>query len=218
MPRYPCQRPTGSARGAGADMGGQVAGAGVLGTPGVSSRPASQGSAAAKALLAKGQSCLPGWATMAQLMPLARPRAHNDSAAEIWSSGLMTASRPLRATSLASVTDRPRRRFGGLLDDTSNQPETPMYRPCLAMTVAGSKAAQASALPPNSRAMVCALVPVSGPMLPAMSTNELNNSGCMTVRSSAHVPPMDQPTMPQCAGSGLTPNFEIMYGTTSLVR
>src|ERR1700733_2264971 len=155
---------------------------------------------------------------MAQLMPLVRPSAHNDSAAEIWSLGLATDSRPLRATSLASVTDRPRWRFSGLLDDTSNQPETPVYRPCLAMTVAGSKAAQASALPPNSRAMVCALVPASGPMLPAMSTKELNNSGCMTVRSSAHIPPIDQPTMPQRAGSGLTPNFEIMYGTTSLVR
>src|SRR5271170_8367084 len=106
MPRYPCQRPTGSAWGAGA--GGQVAGAGILGTPGVSSRPASQGSAAAKALLANGQSCLPGWATMAQLMPLARPSAHNDSAAEIWSLGFVTDSRSLRATSLASVTDRPR--------------------------------------------------------------------------------------------------------------
>src|SRR6201999_2308656 len=94
----------------------------------------------------------------------------------------------------------------------------PVYRPCLAITVAGSKAAQASVSPPKSRAMVCAFVPASGPTLPAMSTNELNNSGCMTVRSSAHVPPMDQPAMPQRAGSGLTPNFEIMYGTTSLVR
>ncbi len=36
--------------------GGQLDGLGIRGTPGVASRPASQGSAAPKALLAKGQS------------------------------------------------------------------------------------------------------------------------------------------------------------------
>src|SRR5690349_4619739 len=118
----------------------------------------------------------------------------------------------------APVTDRPWRRFDGVLDDTSNHPETPVYSPYLAMTVEGSNAAQAAALPPNSRAMVWALVPASGPMLPEMSTNELNNSGCMTVRSKAHMPPIDQPTMPQFAASRLTPKFETMNGTTSLVR
>ena len=30
-----------------------------------------------------------------------------------------------------------------------------------------------------------------------MSTNALNNSGCMTVSIIAHVPPMEKPTMPQ---------------------
>jgi hypothetical protein len=44
-------------------------GGAILGTPGVSSWPASQGSAAAKALLAKGQSWLPGRATIVQSMP-----------------------------------------------------------------------------------------------------------------------------------------------------
>ncbi|CFS14471.1 Uncharacterised protein [Mycobacterium tuberculosis] len=43
-----------------------------------------------------------------------------------------------------------------------------------------------------------------------MSTNALNSVGCMTVRSTAQVPPIDQPTMPQLVCSGLTPNFETM--------
>ena len=42
-----------------------------------------------------------------------------------------------------------------------------------------------------------------------MSSNALNMSGCMTVRSTAQVPPIDQPTMPQLARFGLTPKFEI---------
>ena len=50
-----------------------------------------------------------------------------------------------------------------------------------------------------------------------MSSNALNMSGCITVRSTAHVPPIDQPTTPQLARLELTPNFEIMYGTTSFV-
>ena len=75
------------------------------------------------------------------------------------------------------------------------------------MTVVGSNAAHASALPPNSRAMVCALVPEFGPMSPAMSTNALNISGCITVRSTAQVPPIDQPTTPQLARSALTPKL-----------
>src|SRR6516162_1648031 len=66
--------------------------------------------------------------------------------------------------------------------------------------------------------MVCALFPAFGEKSPATSTNALNISGCMTVRSTAHVPPIDQPAMPQLDRSGLTPNFEIMKGTTSLVR
>ena len=86
------------------------------------------------------------------------------------------------------------------------------------ITVVGSKAAQAAALPPNSRAMVCSLVPALGPRSPAMSTNALNRSGCMTVRSTAQVPPIDQPATPQLARFGLTPKFETMNGTTSLVR
>src|ERR1700758_1114730 len=62
------------------------------------------------------------------------------------------------------------------------------------------------------------LVPALGPMSPAMSTNELNSSGCITVRSTAQVPPIDQPTTPQRDGSELTPKLETMYGTTSLVK
>src|ERR1700737_249272 len=100
----------------------------------------------------------------------------------------------------------------------SNQPETASFGPCLVITVAGSNASHALALTPNSRTMVCALVPAYGPMLPAMSTNELNSSGCLTVRSTAQVPPMEQPTTPQGAAWGLTPKFETIYGTTSLVR
>ena len=66
--------------------------------------------------------------------------------------------------------------------------------------------------------MVCALVPEFGDMSPAMSTNELNISGCMVVRSTAQVPPIDQPTIPQLARSALTPKLDFMNGTTSLVR
>ena len=73
------------------------------------------------------------------------------------------------------------------------------------MTVVGSNAAHASALPPNSRAMVWSLVPELGPISPAMSSNALNMSGCITARSTAQVPPIDQPTMPQLARAGLTP-------------
>ena len=32
-----------------------------------------------------------------------------------------------------------------------------------------------------------------------MSTNELNNSGCIAVRSTAQVPPIENPTIPQCS-------------------
>src|SRR6478736_8651669 len=86
------------------------------------------------------------------------------------------------------------------------------------MTVVGSKAAHAPASPPNSREMVCSFVPAVGPMSPAMSTKLLNRSGCITVRSTAHVPPIDQPTIPQLALAGLTLKVELRYGTTSLVR
>jgi hypothetical protein len=55
-------------------------------------------------------------------------------------------------------------------------------------------------------------------MSPTMSTKVLNKSGCITVKSTAQVPPDDHPTMPQFAGSALTPKLAIMYGTTSLVR
>ncbi|OOK66556.1 esterase domain protein [Mycobacterium kansasii] len=44
----------------------------------------------------------------------------------------------------------------------ANQPETPVYGPCRVITVVGSNAAQASALPPNSLAMVSALFPAFG--------------------------------------------------------
>src|SRR6476469_10937753 len=51
-----------------------------------------------------------------------------------------------------------------------------------------------------------------------MSSNALNMSGCITARSTAQVPPIDQPTMPHFERLGLTPNFETIYGTTSFVR
>ncbi len=58
--------------------------------------------------------------------------------------------------------------------------------------------------------MVCSLVPVLGVRSPSMSTNALNSAGCMTVRSTEQVPPMDQPTMPHRDGSLLTPKVEII--------
>src|ERR1700739_2302659 len=86
------------------------------------------------------------------------------------------------------------------------------------MTVVGSNAAHAFGSPWNNRAIVCSLVPATGPRSPAMSTKELNSSGGITVRSTAQVPPVDHPTMPQLALAELAPNCEIMKGTTSLVR
>src|SRR5207245_5814017 len=58
-------------------------GNGVLGTPGVPSWPASQGSAALNTSFANGQSCLPGVATIAHAMPLARPSLHSVLAASV---------------------------------------------------------------------------------------------------------------------------------------
>ena len=84
----------------------------------------------------------------------------------------------------------------------SNQPATPVYGPCRVMTVVGSNAAYAAALPPNRRSMVWALFPELGARSPAMSSNALNISGCITVRSTAHVPPIDHPTTPQLARFG----------------
>src|ERR1700737_4660069 len=86
------------------------------------------------------------------------------------------------------------------------------------MTVDGSNDAHASASPWKSRAIVCSLVPATGARSPAISTNELNNSGCITVRSTAQVPPIDHPTIPQLAALELAPKREITNGTTSLVR
>src|ERR1044071_9654219 len=68
------------------------------------------------------------------------------------------------------------------------------------------------------RVMVCSLVPALGPVSPAMSTKVLNSSGCITVRSTAQVPPIDQPRTPQFALAVLTPNVDSTYGGTSLVR
>ncbi len=51
-----------------------------------------------------------------------------------------------------------------------------------------------------------------------MSSNALNISGCITARSTAHVPPIENPAMPQFSRCALTPKFETMNGTTSLVR
>jgi len=73
-------------------------------------------------------------------------------------------------------------------------------------------------LPPNNRAIVCSLVPTLGLRSPAMSTNALNMSGCMTVKLTAQVPPIDHPATPQLVRSALTPKFEITNGTTSFVK
>src|ERR1700757_5017703 len=86
------------------------------------------------------------------------------------------------------------------------------------MTVVGSNEFHAAASPPKSQSMVCALEPVLGLRSPPMSTKALNRSGRITVRSSAHVPPAENPTTPHLDGSELTPKVEIMNGTTSLVR
>src|ERR1700752_1513405 len=51
-----------------------------------------------------------------------------------------------------------------------------------------------------------------------MSSKVVNRSGCITVRSMAHVPPMDQPTTPHCERSGDAPNRDTTNGRTSLVR
>src|ERR1700722_5748781 len=64
--------------------------------------------------------------------------------------------------------------------------------------------------------MVCSFVPALGPMSPPLSTKGLNNSGCITGRSTAQVPPIDQPTTPQLAL--LTPKVLVTYGGTSLIR
>ena len=90
-PRKP-YLPTGSACGPGADIGARGAdGSAINGTSGVSSPPASHGSAVAKALLANGQSCLPGCSTTAHLIPFALPVAHSEFAAAVWSLGLAAA-------------------------------------------------------------------------------------------------------------------------------
>src|ERR1700756_1865268 len=58
--------------------GGVVSGNAIRGTPGVPNWPASHGSAATKTRSANGQSCLPGWGSTPQSMPLARPSAHSE--------------------------------------------------------------------------------------------------------------------------------------------
>ena len=67
---------------------------------------------------------------------------------------LAAASRPAIAVS-RRVVDAPS-------EEIANQPATPVYGPCRLITVVGSNAAHASAFPPNSRAMVCALFPAFG--------------------------------------------------------
>ena len=49
------------------------------------------------------------------------------------------------------------------------------------------------------------MLPELGARSPAMSSNVLNMSGCMVARSTAQVPPIDQPTRPQFARLVLTP-------------
>jgi len=73
-----------SARDAGCGLGGVwplLSGNGIRTTSGVPICPASQGNDDLKFLGAKGQSCLPGVATTAQSIPLARPNEHSVLAA-----------------------------------------------------------------------------------------------------------------------------------------
>ena len=58
-------------------------GSGTRGTPGVPICPASQGSAAANAREANGQSCLPLPGTTAQSIPYVLPSAHSEFAAAV---------------------------------------------------------------------------------------------------------------------------------------
>lgn len=51
-----------------------------------------------------------------------------------------------------------------------------------------------------------------------MSTKALKISWCMTARSTAEVPPAEKPATPHCRRSALAPKFEVMNGTTSLVK
>ena len=60
------------------------------------------------------------------------------------------------------------------------------------------------------------MVPAFGPMSPPMSTNVLNISGCITVKSTAHVPPIDHPAIPQFALRLLTPTVETMNDESAL--
>src|SRR5262245_43801 len=87
------------------------AGSGTTATPGVPSCPASHGSPTANACAAKGQSCLPGCITTAQLIPLALPVAHSEFAAAVWLLGF--------AAAFAT------RGFAGAMPLMSNQPATP---------------------------------------------------------------------------------------------
>src|SRR3954453_18646299 len=114
--------------GAGCTPEGGDAGSGTWGTPGVPSWPTSQGSAAANARAANGQSCLPGCITTAHLIPWALPIAHSELAAAVWSLAFAAA---FTTTVLG----------GGVVPLMSNQPETPVYGPWRVMTVIGSKAA-----------------------------------------------------------------------------
>src|SRR5271165_1381279 len=201
----------------GAPVGAVAApGSGMCGTPGVPIWPASHGSDDANVAIANGQSCLPGVATTAQLMPSVFPSAQSELAAWVWSPGLPPASRPPNPTALLLAFELWYCVWGLL--EIANHPAAPVYGPCFSMTVVGSKASYAATLPWNSRWMVCSLVPATGARSPATSTKALNRSGCITVKSTAQVPPIDQPTTPQLAAPELVPNVELTYGTTSLVR
>src|SRR3954464_4371045 len=58
-------------------------GSAIFATPGVPIWPASHGNESLKTSIANGQSCLPGDATIAQAMPLARPSLHSELAASV---------------------------------------------------------------------------------------------------------------------------------------
>lgn len=110
--------------------------------------PASHGSDAAKTLAANGQSCLPGWAITAHAMPAPPPSPHSELAAMVWSPGLLVASRPPSPTAPVFAAGTVRCCGAGWLPEIANQPDTPVYGPCLVITVVGSNAAHCAASPP----------------------------------------------------------------------
>src|ERR1700733_1673471 len=89
-------------------------------TSGVPSVAASHGNDAANASAANGQSCLPGWVTTAQLIPLAPAMVHKALAAASWPSGLAALVLPRLGLAACATLCAP----GGV--GMSNHPDNPV--------------------------------------------------------------------------------------------